>query len=134
MQSSNDLGKLVLRVVLGVLILFHGIAKLIHGPAYIEQVLDNAGLPTLFAYAVYVGEVFAPVLLIIGLWARLGALIVIANMLVAIVLVHMGEIMTLNATGGWTLELQGMFLGTAVVVALLGAGRYSVGGVAGRWN
>jgi putative oxidoreductase len=30
--------------------------------------------------------------------------------------------------------LQGMYLGSAVALALLGAGRYSIGGIGGRWN
>ncbi len=134
MQGSNDLGKLVLRVVLGVLILFHGVSKLIHGPGYIIGVLAGAGLPSLLAYGVYVGEVVAPILLLIGLWARVGALIIVLNMLVAIALVHLGQLATLNDTGGWALELQGMFLGTALAILLLGAGRFSLGGSNGRWN
>src|SRR5690606_27553055 len=49
-------------------------------------------------------------------------------------LVHMGEMFQLTKTGGWALELQGLFLFSALAVALLGAGRYSVGGIGGRWN
>jgi putative oxidoreductase len=49
MQGSTDLGKLVLRVVLGVLILFHGVSKLIHGPGYIVSVVTAAGLPSFLA-------------------------------------------------------------------------------------
>jgi putative oxidoreductase len=134
MQGSNDLGRLVLRVVLGVLILFHGVSKLIHGPGYIIGVLAGAGLPSFLAYGVYVGEVVAPILLLIGLWARVGALIIVINMLVAIALVHLGQLATLNDTGGWALELQGMFLGTALAILLLGAGRFSLGGSNGSWN
>lgn len=134
MHASADVGKLVLRVVLGVLILLHGISKLIHGPGFVLQVVADVGLPTVFGYAVYIGEVVAPVLLIIGLWARVGALIVVINMLFAIGLVHTGQIAMLGDAGGWALELQGMYLGAAVAVALLGAGSYSVGGTGGRWN
>lgn len=134
MQASNDLGKLVLRVVLGVLILFHGVSKLIHGPGFVLQLVAQTGLPSLFAYGVYIGEVVAPILLILGLWTRAGALIVAINMLVALGLVHMGQLTSLADTGGWALELQGMYLGTAIAVALLGAGRYSMGGSNGRWN
>jgi putative oxidoreductase len=72
--------------------------------------------------------------LILGLFTRAAALVVVINMLVAIGLVHMGQLAQLNKQGGWELELQGMFLFTAVAVALLGAGRYSVGGLRGRWN
>jgi len=134
MQSSADLGKLVLRVVLGVLILFHGVSKLIHGPGYVLGVVAQAGLPSFIAYGVYVGEVVAPVLLILGLFTRLGAAIIAINMVVALALVHLSQLISLADTGGWALELQGMYLGTAIAIALLGAGRFSVAGSNGRWN
>ncbi|MBN8728621.1 MAG: DoxX family protein [Xanthomonadales bacterium] len=134
MQASADLGRLVPRVALGVLVLLHGIAKLIHGPGFIVGLVTGAGLPSFLAYGVYVGEVVAPVLVIIGLWTRAGALVIAANMLVAFALVHLGQLFSLNAQGGWELELQGMFLFTAIAVALLGAGRFSVAGANGRWN
>ena len=34
--------------------------------------------------------------------------------------------------GGWALELQGMYFFAAIALALLGAGRYSIGGRAGK--
>jgi putative oxidoreductase len=37
-------------------------------------------------------------------------------------------------SGGWALELQGLYLLVSITVALLGAGRYGVGGTRGRWN
>lgn len=132
--GSTDLGKLVLRVALGVLILLHGIAKLKGGPDFIVSTVEKAGLPSVLAYGVYLGEVLAPVLLIIGLFTRPAAILVAINMLFAIFLVHAGEIGQISKTGGWAIELQGMFLFAAIAVALLGAGRYSVGGLTGRWN
>lgn len=132
--SHADLGKLILRVTLGVLILLHGIAKLRNGIGFIEGVVTSHGLPAAFANLVYVGEVLAPVLLIIGLWTRAAALVVLGNMLVAVALVHMGDLGKLNETGGWAIELQAMFIVAAAAVALLGAGRYSVGGIGGKWN
>ncbi|CAG1018186.1 thiosulfate dehydrogenase [quinone] large subunit [Burkholderiaceae bacterium] len=132
--ASEDLGKLLLRVALGVLILLHGIAKLRGSPDFIIDLVSKAGLPGALGYLVYVGEVLAPILLIVGLFTRAAALIVAINMVVAVALVHMGELASLTKNGGWALELQGMFFFTAIAVALLGAGRYSVGGLAGRWN
>ena len=131
---TEDAGKLVLRVVLGLLILLHGVAKLFSGPGFVMGLMAKFGLPTALAYGVYIGEVVAPLLLILGLFTRAAALIVVINMLVAIGTVHMGQIGQLNKTGGWELELQGMYLFGALAVALLGAGRYSVGGLRGRWN
>lgn len=55
-------------------------------------------------------------------------------MLVALLLVHTGDFFRLNDTGGWAIELQIMYLASAVAVALLGAGRYSVQGPGNRWN
>ena len=54
--------------------------------------------------------------------------------LVAIWLAHAGQIATIGKTGGWALELQGMFLFGAIAVAFLGAGRFSLGGTMGRYN
>ena len=135
-QASEDLGKLVLRVVLGVLILLHGIFKMTHPQAFgfITKMVEQAGLPGAFAYLVYVGEIVAPVLLIIGLWSRVGALIVALNMLFALGLVHKNQFGMLNENGGWQLELQAMYLAAAIVVALIGAGRYSLGGPNGPLN
>ena len=132
--DRDDAGRLLLRVVLGLLILLHGIAKLKGGPDFIVGSVVKAGLPAVFGYLVYVGEVLAPLLLIAGLWTRAAAGIVAINMVVAVLLVHMNDLFTLSKTGGWTLELQGMFFFAAVAVALLGAGRYSVGGADGKWN
>jgi putative oxidoreductase len=133
-DASDDFGKLLLRLAVGVLMLLHGIAKLGSGTAGIAGMLSKNGLPPELAYLVYVGEVLAPLLLIIGLWTRAAALIVVANMLVAIGLVHLGDLAKLTPQGGWALELQGLFLLGALAIAFLGAGRLSVGGLAGRWN
>jgi len=133
-QASQDLGKAVLRIVLGALILCHGISKLIHGPGFVLQMVQQAGLPEPLAYLVYIGEVVAPVLLILGIWTRLAGLIVAINMLFALGLVHTKQFGEMAPTGGWALELQGMYLAGALAVALLGAGRLSIGGAAGRWN
>jgi putative oxidoreductase len=133
-SAAADLGKLFLRATLAILILFHGISKVMGGIDNITGLVTKAGLPPALAYMVYVGEVIAPLLVLFGVWTRFAALVIAINMVVAISLVHVADIFTLSKTGGWTLELQGMYLASALAVALLGAGRYSVGGVSGRWN
>jgi putative oxidoreductase len=132
--SREDLGRLVLRVALAVLLLFHGVSKLMGGVGFITGMLAKMGLPAAIGYLVYVGEVIAPLLILFGVWTRLAALIVAGNMIVAVLLVHTKQFFTMSETGGWALELQGMYLGAAVAVALLGAGRHSVGGEGGRFN
>lgn len=127
-NTQHDLAKLLLRVTLGVLILLHGIAKLNGGLSGITGMVEAQGLPGFLGYAVLIGEVVAPLMVIAGFHARIGAVLIALNMVVAIVLVHMGELGSFNAQGGWALELQGMFLATAVAIALLGPGRFSANG------
>lgn len=122
----EDIGKLVLRLTLGILILFHGIAKLRYGVSGLEDMLRSHGLPALLAYGVFVGELLAPLLIIIGLFARTGALFIALTMIVAIALVHSSQLADLAQTGGWALELQGMFLFTAIAITLIGPGRFSI--------
>ena len=114
--------------------LLHGIFKLQSGVDGIAGMLSGQGLPAFLAYGVYLGEVVGPVLVIIGLYTRVGAVLMVGNMLVAFALAHMSELFSLGKMGGWALELQGMFLFGAIAIALLGAGRFSVGGINGRYN
>ena len=134
MIRSDDTGKLVLRLALGVLILLHGIAKLTGGLGFVSGQLTAEGLPGALAYLVLVGEVLAPVLLIVGIYTRAAAWIVVLNMLVAIWLVHAKQMWALGSNGGWVLELQGMYLFGALALAFLGGGRFSVAGSGGRLN
>ena len=123
---ANDLGKLILRLTLGVLILLHGIAKISGGTDGIQKMLEGSGLPGFLALGVYVGEILAPILVIMGFYARLGAAVIVVNMLFAVLLVHRADLFLLTKTGGWALELQAFFLFTAVAVALVGPGRFGI--------
>lgn len=94
----------------------------------------KARLPASVAYLVYIGEVVAPVVMIVGVWTRAAGVVIAINMVVAVMLAHAHQIFTMSKTGGWALELQGMFFFAALAVALLGAGRLSMGGINGRLN
>ncbi|QSP95615.1 DoxX family protein [Marinobacter salinisoli] len=126
MLENADLGKLFIRLTLGGLMLFHGIAKLLNGVGFIEGELASHGLPTFLAYGVFIGELIAPLMVILGYHTRIGALLIIFNMLVAIALVHGHQLLSLGRGGGWALELQGFFLFTAVALVFLGPGRYKL--------
>lgn len=134
LRTADDAGKLVLRAVLAAMLLFHGISKMHNGIGFVADMVAKAGLPAVFGYGVYIGEVVAPLFMLFGLFTRAAALVVVINMLVAVALVHTSQFFSINETGGWALELQGMYLFSAVAIALLGAGRYSIGGATGRLN
>ena len=123
---SDDLGKLILRLTLGILVLLHGIAKLKGGVAGMGPMVTGIGLPQWFVYGVYIGEVAGPIMVILGLFTRIGAFMIFVNMLFAIFLVHMGDLASFTKQGGWALELQGMFLFTALALVFMNPGRYSI--------
>ena len=123
---NESTGKLILRLALGILVLLHGIAKMTGGIGFIAGTVQSAGLPAFVAYGVYVGEVIAPIMVLVGWYSRIGAAVIAVNMLFAIGLVHKAELMALSQTGGWALELQGMFLFTAIALVLMGPGRFSI--------
>jgi putative oxidoreductase len=133
-QRSEDLGKLVLRLTVGGLLLFHGVAKLQHGVAWMAGPLAKFGLPASVAYGSYVGEVVGPLLLILGWRTRIGALLVAADLATAILLVQSSKIFAINEAGAWGIEIEAFFLLTALAVALLGGGRLSLSKGSGRWD
>ena len=128
----NDIGRLILRLTLAGLILFHGIGNLMHGVAWISGPLGAMHLPFFLAYGVYVGEVIAPIFLILGLWTRVAALLVAFNMAVAIFLDAWPLALTINRGGGWGIELEAFYFLTALAVVFLGAGGFSVSRGRGR--
>lgn len=125
---NDALGKLVLRLSVGGLILLHGIAKLLNPDSLsgIGDQVASQGLPAFLAYGVLIGEIIAPVMAILGWQARVAGLLIVCNMLVAIALVHMGELFALGNSGGWALELQGLYLFGALAIVFLGSGRMAV--------
>lgn len=125
-NTLQDAGILILRVCLGILILFHGVSKIVHGIDPIEGMVTGAGLPGWLSYGVYLGEVLGPALLVTGFHARIGAGLIAINMVIAIILAHSGDLLSLTPHGGWRLELQGMYLFTALALVCIGPGRFSL--------
>lgn len=122
---QTDLAKLIVRLGLGGMMLLHGIGKL-GGVDFIVGKLASVALPSILAYGVYVGEIVAPLMLILGYYSRIGGWLIVVNMIFAIYLVHMDEVLALTERGVWAIELQALFLLSALTVALLGSGRFAV--------
>lgn len=127
MNASDAFGKLIFRLTLGGLMLFHGVFKITNPGAvdFIKGRVVELGLPDIVAYGVYVGEVLAPILVIIGLFARIGGLLIAVNMVFAILLVHMGDLTIITETGAWKLELQALFLFGGLALLFMGSGDFA---------
>lgn len=126
LSSLNaDTGKLIIRLGLGGLMLFHGVAKIIHPDSlnFISGMLTANSLPAILVYGVYIGEVVAPLMVIVGYRSRIGGLLIAVNMLFALFLAHSGDLFSLTQHGGSAVELQLFYLLTGAAVVFLGSGR-----------
>ncbi len=137
----DDLGKLILRLSTGVMMLLHGISKVqnysgtmnyLQGSGEEAGLLATLGLPNFLAYGVFLGELVAPVFLILGVLPRLSALAVMATMAVAIYS-HAGveggsALFSLGGFGGWSYELQGLYFFASLAILVMGSGKFSLYG------
>jgi len=129
-----DWGKLLVRLMIGGLLIFHGIFKLKGGIGWMGGMLSAVGLPAFIGYGVYVGEIVAPLFAIIGKFSRIAGLIIAFNMLMAIVLAQRAKMFSLNEGGAWAIELEMLFLLGGIAIFLLGSGRIALSRGTGRWD
>jgi len=122
----RDLAALMFRLLFGGLMLFHGVDKIVGGIGWMPGALEGAGLPGVLAYGVYLGEVVAPILLILGIVPEISGALIAFTMLIAVVVAHPGDVLSLGDHGEWAIELQEMYGLGALATGLLGPGRFRV--------
>jgi putative oxidoreductase len=120
-----DAALLILRIVLGIVLLYHGVPKLMNFSATVGG-FQTMGLPapSLTAAFALLAEVVGGLLILLGVAVELAALLVIIDMLGAIALVHWANGFDFTK-GGW--EHPFTVLMMAVVLALAGPGRMAIG-------
>ncbi len=123
---ADDIGRLVMRLMTAGLILFHGIDKILHGIGWMQGPLQALHLPFIIAYGVFVGEILGPLLVLAGVFTRIGALFMAFSMIMALILDAGRLILTINRSGGWGIELEAFFLLSSMAIALLGPGRFAL--------
>ena len=124
-KNFNDLALLLLRVGFGGLILTHGIPK-IDRLSNASEFADPIGLgPTVSLILVLIGEVIAPVLIIIGFKTKLATIPSIITMAVAAFIVHANDPIG-------TKEKALLYLFAFIIIFLAGPGSFSIDGRKGR--
>ncbi len=120
-KNFNDLALLVLRLGFGGFMLTHGIPKLemLSDPSKFG---DPIGVgPTVSLYLCLIGEVVAPILLILGFKTKLAAIPAVITMAVAAFIVHANDPLSNK-------EHALLFLFAFLALFLAGAGKYSIDG------
>lgn len=121
-----DAALLILRVVLGIIMLYHGWSKLTDLGGTIEGFTGmGVPLPALSAVFATVAEVGGGILLLVGVLTDVAGLLIAVDMLGAITFVHAKNGFGVSEGGfEWPLALMAMGL----AVALAGPGRFAAGG------
>jgi len=122
--TNSDIGLLIVRIALGGIIFFHGFHKITHGIADQFQILANNGIPGVFIYFVYVSEVLAPVLIVLGIFTRLSSLSIFVTMIV--IFYALPFPIGMDEHGAMNIESQLYFLLLSVALFFTGPGRYAV--------
>jgi len=120
MTSTYHIGLLLLRVSFSGLMLTHGIPKLmnlVQGNLEFSDPLGIGAVPSLLLTVI--GEVICPLLIIIGYKTRLAAIPAAITMAVAAFIIH-------GADPIGTKEKALLYFFAFVIIALTGAGKYSV--------
>ncbi|HSP17656.1 MAG TPA: DoxX family protein [Thermoanaerobaculia bacterium] len=130
-----DTGKLILRLAVAILLGFHGLSKLQKGIAWMAGPLHAHHLPFAIGYGVYLAEVLAPILLIVGIFTRPAALVIAFELCVALFLVVGVKTFTITQqTGALGGELQFLYIAAALAIVFLGSGRFALSKGQGRWD
>lgn len=132
-RTRDDIALAILRIVLGVVILAHGLQKTIgsfggHGFAGTMAAFTGQGLPAPLAFLVILGESAGALGLIVGLCTRVAALGILCIMLGAVG-VHWPNGFFMNWFGqqsGEGFEYHLLAIAIAVVLLLRGGGAASI--------
>lgn len=132
LPSSPGLAALTLRVVVGAVMLAHGLQKITGGVEAFAGFVASLGLPlpTLTAYAVVFVEAVGGGLLLVGLLTRLWGLL-IALLMVGTTLTAKLDDGLIAAGEGVGAELDLVLLAGALAITMLGPGRASLDGLLG---
>ncbi len=123
MRKNTDLALLVLRLILAGILISHGYGKITgwDGARGFFQSLSIPA-PTLALIFAVVAEVGGGILILIGLWVEIAAVLVMINMIGAMAFAVKGESFNLGQ-GGMELTIFAI----ALALFLAGSGRYGLG-------
>lgn len=135
MQTDDDVGRLIVRLALGLVIFPHGAQKLLgwfggHGFAETLQFFTSQmGLPAVVVFLVILAEFFGSLALITGFLGRVGAFGILCVMLGAIFMVHLQHGFFMNWYGnqkGEGIEYHILAIGMALAILVKGSGAFSI--------
>jgi putative oxidoreductase len=122
---------LILRLALGAIMVAHGAQKLFGwfggpGPEGFLGWMGSMGVPAAIGWLAIVAEFFGGIAVLLGAFARVGALMFAVNMLVAMFAVHAPHGFFMGGESGSGIEFTLMLLAASLAIVIAGPGRYAL--------
>ncbi len=121
---NPELGLTILRIVLGVIFIAHGLPKLTGGIEATAQFFGGLGIPApmLAAWFIALLETLGGITLIIGLFVTPAALLLTVHMLTGIILVHASNGFYVIGPGSGGVEFSLILAASLLAMVLCGPG------------
>lgn len=133
MKNKYELGALILRLVLGISFLIHGVSKFQGGIENTAGWFASIGLPEFLAYATAGIEVLGGLALILGFFTRYISVLFVVLMAGAIIQVKLAAgFLGDGQTAGYELDLA--FLAMSLSLAVTGSKAYALDQLLFRGN
>jgi putative oxidoreductase len=91
LEKLKPLALLMLRAGIGIIFIYHGYPKLFTHTHDIMAAFQRMGFPSFFVYIAGVVEFFGGIVLILGLFTRIAALLLAGEMAIAVLKVHLPQ-------------------------------------------
>jgi putative oxidoreductase len=130
-ETNDDVAMLILRVLLGIVFIPHGLQKLLGFSGVMQMFTTQLGIPALFAFLAIMTEILGPVALITGFLTRVAALAIGVEMVVAVLMLHLKNGFFMNWFGnqkGEGFEYHILVVAIAVALLIRGGGKWSIDG------
>ena len=126
-DSAFNFALLVQRVVTGLLLLIgHGLPKISHFSEYSGNFYDPFRIGHRYSLIlVILAELFCSMFIVLGLFTRIAAFIIVVDLSIAVFIYHHGQPLT-------NVDLGAIYLASVFTVMIVGPGRVSVDGMMGK--
>lgn len=122
-----NLGILFIRLGLGICLFMHGFHKILNSIGDVKSILVSSKLPEFLVYFVYLCEVVAPIMIILGIFSRVASCFVLCNCFV-ILYAYNGflNLLDLTTIGGFKAEIVYLYICICLCLLFSGSGKFAL--------
>jgi len=133
LPGYEDWGLLFLRIVVGLIFVYHGWPKISKGMKAAGKMAKGIGIPTVLFWLIGLGEFLFGIAAILGFWTQLAGIYFVIIMIGALHLKMNKWKIPFSHMKGTGFEFDLLLFAAALVLLFNGAGVFSIDAVLGLW-